>query len=99
MLYTVMPTAQGDRILLYASEQAARASADAGRPICSVAVRFEARHRQIIPLGGRPEGIDPTWAAPAEQHADGSITAKGPIPEVFFAACPPGPSARDTSAR
>jgi hypothetical protein len=30
--------------------------------------------------------------APAEGHADGTITAKGPIPERFFAECPPHPA-------
>jgi hypothetical protein len=87
MFYAVIPPARADRILLYPSEQAARDSASAGRPIFSVAVRFESRHRCITPLPPRPEGIDPTWFAPAEQHADGTITAKGPIPEAFFAQC------------
>jgi hypothetical protein len=99
LLYTVIPPAQGDRILLYPDEQTARAVVNASRPICSVAVRFEMRHRRIIPLLSRPVGVDPTWAAPAEQHADGSITARGPIPEVFFAECPPGRSTPEASSR
>ena len=92
MLYAVIPPAREDRILLFPSAQAARLSASNGRPIFSVAVRFEARHRCITPLSPRPNGVDPTWFAPAEQHADGTVTAKGPIPEVFFAACSFEPS-------
>lgn len=99
MLYTVIPPAQVDRILLYPSEQAARTSAPTGRSIYSVAVHFEARHRRITPLASRRGHVDSTWAAPAEQHADGSITAKGPIPEVFFTECLLGEVLGDASAR
>ena len=35
---------------------------------------------------------------PAEQHADGTITAKGPIPEGFFTACPHPAPALDAAA-
>jgi hypothetical protein len=98
MLYAVNPPAQADRILLYPSERAARSCTGHGRPIYAVAVRFEVRHRCITPLLPRPDVVDPTWFAPAEQHADGTITAKGPIPEVFCAQCPPALPAREVSS-
>jgi len=98
MLYAVNPPARADRILLYPSAQAAQVSASHGRPIFAVAVRFEARHRCITPLSPAADGVDPKWFAPAEQHADGSITAKGPIPEVFFAPCALKPSSREASS-
>jgi len=87
VLYThTLPTRQADRIRLYPTSDAARAEAGDGRPILLVALRFDALDRRVNPLWTDPQSFDPTWTAPAEFHADGSITAKGPIPESLFVA-------------
>jgi hypothetical protein len=93
MLYTVMPPAlRRDRIILYPGQMAARAPADGAEAVDSVAVRFVARDRRIGPPPVDRGDGNPTWTTPAEGQADGTITAKGPIPEGFFAEYPPHPA-------
>lgn len=85
MLYTpTRPADQGDRVRLYPSPDAARAEAGADRPIFEVAVRLEGRQRRLVPLWSLPQVLDPTWTTPAQIHADGSITARAPIPQPLF---------------
>ena len=85
MLYTLArPEAQGDRIHLAARIEVLQVRADEGRAILGVAVHFDPRERRLIPLWSDPEAFDPAWSTPAEHHADGSITARGPIPAPLF---------------
>ncbi|HEX8202968.1 MAG TPA: hypothetical protein VF590_21005 [Isosphaeraceae bacterium] len=89
MLYTPsLPADQGDRVRLYPSPAAARAEAGSDRPIFGVAVRLESRQRRVVPLWPLSPAfdvdIDPTWATPAQIHADGSVTARAPIPRPLF---------------
>jgi hypothetical protein len=85
MMYTpTRPAEQGDRILLFPDPLAAKAALGEGRALFGVAVQFDRRGRRVAPLGPDPRGIDPTWSAPAEAHADGSATARGPIPSPLF---------------
>jgi hypothetical protein len=85
MLYTpTRPVDQGDRIRLYPSPDAARAEAGSDRPIFEVAVRLESRQRRVVPLWTLPQAFDPTWTTPAQIHADGSVTARAPIPRPLF---------------
>src|SRR3712207_6359958 len=51
-----------------------------------------ARHRRIRALSSRPGPVDAPGVAPAEPHAGGSITTRGPIPRGLFAGCTLGPS-------
>jgi len=84
MLYTLTSPAESyDRIRLFPSLEAARA-AEETRPIRVVALGFDARMRRVIPLWTDPQSFDPAWSAPAQSHADGSVTAKGPIPTSLF---------------
>ena len=81
MLYTLAPAAhREDRILLFPSMDAARITADRDREVLGVALSFDARGRRVTPLWIDAQAFDPAWWAPAELHADGSITARGPIP-------------------
>lgn len=89
-MYTITrPEAQGDRITLFPSPDCARAMAGAGKPILRVAVRHDERCRRVSPLWTDPVLFDPSWTAPAELCADGSVIARGPIPEPLFIPCPP----------
>src|SRR5437016_5114813 len=84
MLFTSTdPARQADRIYLYPRADAAMATGE-GRSVYRVAVRFDVGGRRVVPLWPGRVWIDPAWAAPAELHADGSITAKGPIPCALF---------------
>lgn len=84
MLYTVTsPSDPYDRIRLFPSPEAARAT-EIGKPVRVVAVGFDPRMRRVIPLWTDPQSFDPAWTAPAQSHADGSVTAKGPIPTSLF---------------
>jgi hypothetical protein len=85
MLYTPFcPDHALDRIRLFPSQEAARAFAGHGKRVLSVAVGFDAMMRRVVPLLCDPQAIDPNWSTPAQSHADGSVTAKGPIPEVLY---------------
>ncbi|HEV3162695.1 MAG TPA: hypothetical protein VGZ22_01545 [Isosphaeraceae bacterium] len=85
MMYTnTRPTYQGDRIDLFPDAKAAQAAGGNGMSPYRVAVRFDARERRVIPLWTHPSVIDPSWTALAEAHADGSVTARGPIPSLLF---------------
>ena len=82
MLYTrTIPAEQRDRIELFPDVDAARMD---GHRVIGVAVHFDARSRRLVPLRAMPREFDPMWTTPAEFHADGSITARGPIPELLF---------------
>ena len=82
MLYTrTHPGQQRDRIELFPSRDAAHVE---GHPVIGVAVQFDARSRCLVPLRALPLEFDPTWTTPAESHPDGSVTARGPIPELLF---------------
>lgn len=86
MLYTpTHPVQQGDRIRLFPTIDAARAVAQDGRPVLGVAVQFDAPCRRVTPLWVDAQIFDPAWSTPAEYHYDGSVTARGPIPEPLFA--------------
>ncbi len=88
MLYTfTSPADEYDRIHLFPSREAALAMA-AGRcgSVRGVAVGFDPRMRRVVPLWTDPNEFDPTWTTPAQPHPDGSITAKGPIPQQLFLA-------------
>jgi hypothetical protein len=88
MLYTsTSPAEQTDRIRLYPTPLAARGEIGDGPALFAVAVRLGARWHHLVPLWTDAGSFDPTWTTPAELHADGSITAKGPIPDSLFAAC------------
>lgn len=83
MFYTLThPAHQTDRIDLHLNAEVTWAGA--GWPVFAVAVRFDAMSRRVIPLWTDPDQFDSAWTTPAELHADGSITAKGPIPESLF---------------
>lgn len=85
MLYTIAsPADQLDRIRLFPSAEAARATFDGSRPVRVVAVGFDPGMRRIVPLWTDPMVFDPAWTTPAQHHADGSVTAKGPIPQPLF---------------
>jgi hypothetical protein len=85
MMYTpTRPAEQGDRILLFPDPLAARAALGEGLTLFGVAVQFDWRGRRVAALGPDARGIDPTWSTPAEAHADGSATARGPIPSLLF---------------
>lgn len=84
MLYTFTnPSDPYDRIRLFPSPEAARAT-EGGKPVRVVAVGVDARMRRVIPLWTDPNSFDPSWTTPAQWHADGSVTAKGPIPSPLF---------------
>ena len=84
MLYTRTPAGQQrDRIELFPHPAAAALALD-GHPVIGVAVQYDARSRRLVPLRAMPREFDPTWTTPAESHPDGSVTARGPIPELLF---------------
>jgi len=96
MLYIHRPsTHQGNRIRFYPSDTAARA-ADSGQAVLAVAGRCDAPGRRVVPLWTDPDAFDPTWATPAELHADDSVTPRGSIPARPFGESKPesllGPS-------
>jgi len=81
MLYTSAVAAhRDDRIHLFDSREAASVGARDGRPVLQIALRFDPQGRRVTPLWVDSSAFDPAWWAPAELHADGSITARGPIP-------------------
>jgi hypothetical protein len=85
MLYTILrPAFPGDPIRLYCSVDAALADALDGPPIVAVAACFDAPSRRVVPLWASLPGFDLAWTSPAECHADGSFTVRGPIPELLF---------------
>ena len=85
MLYTILrPASPGDPIRLYRSVDSALADATDSPPIVAVAACFDAPSRRVVPLWASLPGFDLAWSAPAECHADGSIIARGPIPELLF---------------
>ncbi len=86
MLYTQTPAGQQrDRIELFPLTVATLMESE-GRKFIGVAVQFDARSRRLVPLRAMPQEFDPTWTTPAEPHPDGSVTARGPIPELLFLA-------------
>lgn len=87
MLYTLTsPADEYDRILLFPSPEAALALGTGQRSVRVVAVNFDSRNRRVVPLWTDPEQFDPAWTTPAQPHPDGSVTAKGPIPQQLFVA-------------
>src|SRR4051812_28753744 len=85
MFYTfVHPQQQGDRVVLFPTPEAARAVTRGNPPIFGVTLRFERKNRRVVPSRITAGLLDPCWTASAEDHADGSITARGPIPEALF---------------
>jgi hypothetical protein len=85
MMYTnTRPTYQEDRIHLFPSLEAARAAGGCRRILYKVAVRFDPLERRVVPLWTHPSVIDRNWRVRAEAHADGSVTARGPIPTLLF---------------
>lgn len=85
MLYTLTSPADiYDRIRLFPSREAALAVAEGARKVLTVAVDFDPRMRRVIPSWTDPNHFDPEWTTPAQPHADGSVTAKGPIPSPLF---------------
>ena len=88
MLYThTDPASQGDRILLYPRFDEGRAERCLARSVFLVAVRFDPMSRRLLPLRIDLRKLDPNWTTPAYIEADGTITARGPIPEPLFTAC------------
>lgn len=84
MLYTFTnPADPYDRIRLFSSPEAARAT-EVHKPVRVVALGADIRMRRVIPLWTDPKSFNPSWSAPAQWHADGSVTAKGPIPSSLF---------------
>jgi hypothetical protein len=75
-----------DRVRLFMTAEAALAVADPEHVVHAVAVGFDDRMRRVVPLWTDPEQFDPTWSAPAQSHADGSLTARGPIPRALYRA-------------
>lgn len=87
MLYTsAEPKMQGDRIRLFPSLSAYR-SAFGSSPVHAVAVRFDPDGRRLFPLWTDPATFDPQWSTPAQFHADGSVTARAPVPQALFVPC------------
>ena len=80
------PTIGYDRIRLFPSLEAVQALLPAGDSAQVVAVDYDPRMKRVIPLWTDPTRFDPGWTTPAQPHPDGSITAKGPIPEDLFIA-------------
>jgi hypothetical protein len=85
MMYTnTRPAYQEELIDLFPTIKAALAAGESGRIPCQVAVRFDKRIGQVVPLWTHPAAIDPGWKTLAESNADGSVTAMGPIPSLLF---------------
>jgi hypothetical protein len=85
MLYVPLrPATPGDPIRLYPGVDSARVDALDGTPIVAVAARFDAPSRRLVPLWPYAQECDLAWTSPAERHADGTIVARGPIPELLF---------------
>lgn len=88
MLYTLTdPARQGDRIVLYPRFDQGRGEFGHAPSIYLVAVRYDEWSRRLVPLRVDLRSIDPMWASPAYREADGTVTARGPIPEPLFTAC------------
>jgi hypothetical protein len=87
VLYThISPDLRPDRVPLYPDPATAAGVSGGRRPIFPVAVHFEARSRRVVPIAAHRGSPDPDWTAPAEEHADGSITVRGPIPDWLYPA-------------
>lgn len=85
MFYTTIPPAfQVDRVRLLPGLELARSEAGHDARIFAVAVRLDASHRRLVPLQSGLAQNDPAWETPVEQHADGSLTAKGTIPVELY---------------
>ncbi len=85
MLYALRSTERpSDRIRLFPNMRAARAAACDGQSIHEMAVWHDEGGRRVLPLWTDPQVFDPYWSTPAELHADGSITARGPFPEALY---------------
>jgi hypothetical protein len=85
MLYTFEgPRDDADRVRFFLTAEAALAQADPEHEIHAVAVEFEDQMRRVVPRWTDPELFDPSWTTPAQPHADGSLTARGPIPRALY---------------
>ncbi|CAN5888100.1 hypothetical protein BH23PLA1_BH23PLA1_04600 [soil metagenome] len=89
MMYTnAHPSRQGDRIRLFPSRQAAEAALGDPESVIPVAVGVDSMGRRLFPTWICPEAFDPAWSTPAYMDADGSVTARAPIPRPLFVSCP-----------
>lgn len=85
MLYTLTPpTRQGDALHLYPTRQAALDHAMERQVIHGVAVDLDENRGCLVPAVKPPWGLDAGWTTSVERHADGSMTARGPLPEILF---------------
>jgi hypothetical protein len=81
---TVSPASAPDRVHLFPDPATALARDAITRQVFAVALRVDAQGHHVVPLLPDPIMDDPRWTTPAELHADGSITVKGPIPEALY---------------
>lgn len=78
------PDQQQDAIQLQANAEAARHEGGENQPVHRVAVCLSRDGHRLLPLGSFSPDFDATWATSAEPHADGSVTARGPLPGWLF---------------
>lgn len=77
-----------DRVRLFPTLEAAAGKAVPQREWIAVAVEVAPCGRRVSPLWTDARAFDPGWQSPAQLHADGSVTARGPIPEPLILAVP-----------
>jgi hypothetical protein len=88
MFYALTPPESvTDRVRLYPTARAALAQACEDRTVFVVAVDLDAGGRLVVPRWVDPQAIAPDWATCAQLHGDGSITARGRIPQELFVGC------------
>jgi len=87
MFFTITsPDSEVDRVHLYPDIDAAVIEARGAQPVYRVDVELDEPSRRVTPSWVDDRVFDSSWHPPAEIHADGSITVRGPIPRVLFSA-------------
>lgn len=77
-----------DRVRLFPTPETAQDQGADNHEVVAVALEVDADGRRVTPLWTDPQEFNPDWHAPAQLHADGSVTARGPIPEPLIVAVP-----------
>lgn len=87
MFFTLTsPDAEVDRVHLFPDVDAAVTEARGVQLVYQVDVELDEPSRRVTPSWVDDRVFDSAWRTPAEIHADGSITVRGPIPSVLFSA-------------
>lgn len=89
MLFAIADTERSpDRIRLFQTPESAQDQSRGDQEVIAVALEVDPQGRRVTPLWTDAREFNPEWDAPVQFHADGSVTARGPIPEPLIVAVP-----------